>query len=643
MYAIPRVFKENKIKKASKPRGIADFCLTKAVSDDKIQQTYHYNQGGVIMYIDCVTNSGKPYLRVAESYSARENGVRKNRKRTIKNIGPMSRFDDGKPDFLKRAKQSFKDGNPIIPGLEDLVGNTPPIRKFTIEFDRDSIEDSFSDQKNCGYFLLDSLYDGLGVYDVLNLHKSRKKVKYDLNGMAKLLIFGRTLSPDSKLATFENRGDYLFPVTRSGKVSEIYTALDCLNEKSESIQKRMNLKIRQTIGRNTEVCFYDVTNYYFEIGDNDPDGGLRKKGVSKEKRGEPIVQMGLFIDDNGIPISYQLFPGNNTDTTTLRPAMKKTIDNMNFRRVIIVADGGLNSGPNIAHILDGGNGYIVSKSTKKSDKTVKAWMLDETDYRWNDVKTFKVKSQIRTRKIKAEDGSFREITEKLVCYWSKKHYEREHRENEKFVEYLESVIAFPDKLKDKQKKIEKFLKKSEIDKSTGEIIDTATCLSLDMDKIREYLDLMGYYTIMTSETDKTDVEIISKYHGLSRIEDSFRITKSDLEGRPVFVRTPEHINAHFLTCFIALSMIRFIQHKILKYQGKATNSTENWESGLSAERIQAALNEWRADSLPGGYYRMTMPSEDLLLIANAFGIDIDLRLPAESDLRKLKMSFDSAF
>ena len=220
------------------------------------------------------------------------------------------------------------------------------------------------------------------------------------------------------------------------------------------------------------------------------------------------------------------------------------------------------------------------------------------------------------------------------------HYERERQENEKFIQYLESVIAFPDKLKDKQKKIEKYLQKWEIDKATGEVVNTATALSLNMDKIREYLDVMGYYTIMTSEIHKSETEIISKYHGLSRIEDSFRITKSDLCGRPVFVRTPEHINAHFLTCFIALTMLRLIQHKILKQQGTVTNSTEKWKSGLSAERIQSALNGWCADPLPGGYYRMTKPSDDMLLIAQAFGFLAFPRLPIEPDLRRLKTAID---
>ena len=592
------------------------------------------------MFIELANNNGTKYLRIVEGYAFTENGNTKRRRRVVRNVGPLSRFDDGKPDYLARLRRSFAEGTPLIESLSDLSGALPVRKKVMIEFDVFNEIQAYCEPRNIGYFLLDALYDALGIYDVFNKHKSGGGINFDLNGAAKLLVFGRIFEPASKLSTYAQRDNYLFPVVSRLTQPEVYAALDNLDKKSETVQKRMNLKIRQSIGRNREVCFYDVTNYYFEIGENDEGGGLRKKGVSKEKRGEPIVQMGLFIDDNGIPISYQLFPGNNTDTTTLRPAMKKTIDNMNFDRVIIVADGGLNSGPNIAHILDGGNGYIVSKSTKKSDKTVKAWMLDEADYQWNDTRTFKVKSQIRTRKIKAEDGSFREISEKLVCYWSKKHYNRERRENEKFVEYLESVIAFPDKLKDKPRKIEKFLNKTEVDKETGEVIKTATALSLDMDKIREYLDLMGYYTVMTSEIDKSDEEIISKYHGLSRIEDSFRITKSDLEGRPVFVRTPEHINAHFLTCFIALTMIRFIQYKILKHQGKTTDSTENWESGLSAGRIQTALHEWKADPLPGGYYRLTKLSEDLKIILSSFGIDGNLILPIEPELRKLKYSID---
>ena len=147
---------------------------------------------------------------------------------------------------------------------------------------------------------------------------------------------------------------------------------------------------------------------------------------------------------------------------------------------------------------------------------------------------------------------------------------------------------------------------------------------------------------MTSETHKSDREIIDKYHGLSRIEDSFRIAKSDLEGRPVYVNTPEHINAHFLVCFIALTMIRLIQYRVLKHQGKSTMNEDGWESGLTAERIKKALVAFNADPQPDGYFRLRKLSGDLKLILESFGINADLRMPTVSELHELKYSFDRA-
>jgi hypothetical protein len=605
------------------------------------------------MQIVCTNNNGTKYLQVQEShYEISSDGKARQKRRVVKNLGPLSRFDDGQPGFLTRLRVSFREGHPILRELDELVRQMPP-PKIRLDLDPGVLTDCICDPKNIGYFLLDALYDALGVYDVLNFHKSHSKIEYELNGLVKLLVFGRVLWPGSKIGAFEKRERYLFEIMQSADPREIYRALDCLDEKSDAIQRRMNTKISSTIGRNMEVCFYDVTNYYFEIGWNDEDEkddkgvivrhGLRKKGVSKEKRREPIVQMGLFIDDNGLPIAYKLFPGNNTDQTTLRPALEKSIDKMGFGKVIIVADGGLNNEPNIAYILSKGNGYIVSKSTKKSDKTVKKWILEEEGYIWNEKRTFKMKSMIRKRKIKSANGKRVEITEKLVCYWSKKHYDREVKENAKFVEYLESVIRNPGKLKGKPRKIEKFLKKTEIAKETGEVVKTVTQLSIDEKKVQEYLNLLGYYTLMTSEIEKKEGEIINKYHGLSRIEDSFRITKSDLEGRPVYVRTPEHINAHFLICFIALTMIRLIQYRVLKFQGKSTQNEDGWESGITAERIKEALCSFQADALPSGYHRITRPNDDMKLILESIGLSTDLRLPTVSELRRLKFSFDKAW
>ena len=605
------------------------------------------------MYIDQVVNSGKPYLRVAESYSVRVYGVRKNKKRTVRNIGPLSRFDDGQPDFLRRLKKSFKDGSPIIAGLDDLISSVEPPSKLKIVFDRECDDDVFSDPKNIGYFFLDAIYDALGIYDILNMHKSQSRIEYDLNGHAKALVFGRALSPDSKCATWKGRDNYLFDVVSSENLIEVYRALDVLDELSEKIQRRMNSKITKHIGRSKSICFYDVTNYWFEIDDPDEDEvsetgevvkeGMRKRGPSKAKNRKPITQMGMFIDDNGIPVSYKIFPGNHIDQTTLRPAMKETINKMGFDRTVIVADGGLNSGKNLAHIVSQGNGYIVSKSAKGSTKEAKKWILDEEGYIWNEAKTFKLKSKIQMRTIKDEDGNNVAIKEKLISYWSKKQYDHAAHENRKFIEYLNEVAAHPDKLKDKQSKLQKYLIKTEADKETGEMVNSVSILSLDVEKINEDLGLMGYYTLMTSETEMDDSEVIDKYHGLSRIEAAFRVIKSDLDGRPVYVRSAGHINAHFLICFIALTMIRIIQHKVLKSQGIITNSTRNWEMGVTAEKIKSALSGFSSDALPSGYHRLTKISEDLAQIAAAFGVDVALRIPNESEIRKLKYSIDKSF
>jgi transposase len=602
------------------------------------------------MFIAKVVNCGKPYLQVMDSYSIVIDGVRKNRHRTLRNLGPLDRFDDGKPDFMKRLRQSFKDGKPIIPGLDDLISNARPPKKITMEFDREDEGTAFSDPKHAGHFLLDGLFDALGIHDVLSKHKSKTKIEYDLAGLAKLLIFGRVIDPASKISTWDSRSRYLFGVTDSEDSIEVYRALDVLDEESSRIQMRMNSKIRDGIGRNTDICFYDVTNYWFEINSNDEDtvdddgvvtDGLRKAGISKAHNRKPIVQMGLFMDDNGIPISYELFPGNHIDQTTLRPAMKKSIGKMDFGRVVVVADGGCNSGKNKLHILDGGNGYIISKSAKGSDKDTRKWILDGAGYRMNEKGTFKIKSMIRKRVIEDENGIKREIEEKIISYWSKKHYDYAIHENEGFMRYLEEVRAHPDKLKDKQKRYQKYIKKYIIDPKTGKKVpkkDAKVELVLDEVKIEEDLSLMGYYTLLTSEFDMADQEVIDKYHGLTRIEDAFRITKSQLEGRPVYVHDPGHINAHCLICFIALTMIRIIQWRILNMQDRPSNAARDWEMGLPAERIQKALSEFCADALPGGYYRMTRPTDDLKLLMGSFGIDTDLRIPTLHDLKQWKFA-----
>ncbi len=596
-------------------------------------------------HIECVKNNGKPYLRLAESRYVKDIGRQK--KFVLKNLGPLSKFDDGKPDFLKRFREKFKNGEIDFDGIT-YYSNLPTKKVFEINNEMNYIE-----LKNIGFLFLQSIYNSLGIYDLLREIKSNSKLEYDLNGLTKLLIFERILDPQSKKKTFENKDKFLFQVADSNDINQIYRALDVLSENSKKIQNRMNTKIKNSsIGRNTSLTYYDVTNYFFETmyGDDDTyeldenneiikdengepiivKKGFRKNGVSKENSKGPIVQMGLFIDNNGIPVSHKLFPGNTQDKTTFKNVLENDVDEMDLGKIIVVADNGMNTQENKYLIVDKGNGYIVSKSVKKSWKSQRDWALSDDNYTYirnssNEV-VFKYKSRINeiTLTYNNEDGtkSKKTVKEKEIIYWSKKHYEKELHQNQKFIEYLESCKENPDKLKDKQRKSQEYIKVLDIDKKTGEVIKTDKLIVFLDEKLEKYKETMGYYSIVTSEIEDDDKEIINRYHGLSRIEDSFRIIKSDLEGRPVYVWTEEHIKAHFLICFIALTIIRIIQYKILKYENKSTLNVDGWEQGVTAEKIKQALNNFKACSDKNGTCLISTPDIQIEKIVKSLGLEM---------------------
>ena len=615
------------------------------------------------MYLDCFKNCGKPYLRVMQNYYNNINGKIKITRKTIKNLGPLSNYDDGKPDILLRLREQFKNGSLI--SLNDLQipkkEEKPSILIEEIDFTLNP--------KNIGYFILNSIYNDLGIDILLNRIKSDSKIEYDLNGLVKLFVFDRILNPSSKFKAFQNRDKYLFPVTSCETDKDIYKPLDILAKYSKQIQLRMNTKIKNSsIGRKTDLTYYDVTNYYFETMYGDDDSyetdengqyivnedtgelkikkvGLRKKGVSKENRKEPIVQMGLFIDNNGIPVSHNLYPGNMQDKNTFTDIIKNSINDSDLGRIVVVADNGMNTQENLYLLTDKDNGYIVAKSVKKCWKSYQEWIQDPTDYLEikdnTGIVVFKYKSRIIERILKYTDKETgkkysKKIKEKEIVYWSKNHYERELHQNEKFIEYLESCKENPDKLKDKQRKSQEFIKVVQTDKKTGEVIKTKPLVVLLEDKIQKYKDTMGYYMIITSEIEEDDKEIINRYHGLSRIEDSFRIIKSDLEGRPVFVWTEEHIKAHFLICFIALTIIRIIQYKILKYQGKSTLNVDGWEQGITADKLKKVLNEFQADKINNDFFKIKKIDNNIEIILKSFDIDFNFENYTMKEIKVLR-------
>ena len=598
-------------------------------------------------HIEYVKTRNKTYLRIAESYY--DNKEHKQKKRIIKNLGDITKYDDGEPNFLERFREKFKNEGMIIDGVS-YQGVSPNTYSFTTSYDS-SRQDYSVDFKNLGYIFLDLIYNQIGISEVLRDYKSRHNYQIDIAGITRLLTFSRILSPASKSGTYQMKDDFFKPIV-SGETSlqSIYDTLTVLANQSSAIQTRMNTRIaKSNIGRKTDLTYYDVTNYYYETmyGDEDvldEDGkvikvALRKKGVSKEHRPEPIVQMGLFMDEHGIPVSFNLFPGNMQDKTTLTQ-MLRTNQLLPTTRTIVVADNGMHSQENLYLLAKDGNGYIVSKSVKQCWKSYQEWIEDDSGYEYiqnsNGDIVFKYKSRIHERTVSDKNGNRITIKEKEIIYWSLAHYKREVAQNQKFIDYLESCKEHPDKLKDRQRKTAEFIKITQIDPKTGERARTKAKVELNEEKIQKYKDTMGYYMIVTSEIDTPDRDIINKYHGLSRIEDSFRIIKSDLEGRPIYVRTNEHIKAHFLICFIALTLIRILQYKLLDTKGQHKKiDTDGWEQGMTAERIKKALSGYKVATDKNGVCIATGTNEDIKTIYDSFGVKYKMNVPTSNEIKRL--------
>ena len=602
------------------------------------------------MHIEKFKMNGKYYLRLVQSKRIDDaNGNRVSRKQLIYSIGAYDKFDDGQPDYLERLRQSFRDGTPLIPALLPYVGAPAP-QKYTVTFEEGD-EACFGSPKLFAPCILDPAFSALGLDEFFASIKHSSKIQYDLQGIVRLLTFSRILDPASKISTMRQNDSYYQPLVKSTNDDSVYDALDVIYENRYKIIQRLNTCISRGIGRSVDNVYYDVTNFFFET--ENPDGdildeagdviqkGLRKMGVSKENRNQPIVQVGLFLDSNGIPISIESFPGNTLDHLTLRSAMQSTVNMLGLDRFIMVADRGMYSGTNMCHVLNQGHGYIVSKSIKQSSRAEQRWILDQEGYKETSDQ-FKYKSRIVDRTVTDEDGTKRQIREKTVVYWSRSYYARERHQNQSFLEFIEKLKANPNGFKvtaAQSRSLKKFLKKDMLNKKTGEVLDGSKLLAMiDEDKLTQFNDLMGYYQIVTSELDMPDLEVIDKYHGLTQIEDQFHEMKGTLETRPIYVRTPEHIQAHLMICFMALTMMRVMQHKI-KAVLPPRGEDCCWTYGLPGKRLARALADWKVDKLPGDYYRMlNVGSEDLKVILKAFGVVLPVKLFSRGDLRALKSS-----
>ena len=537
-------------------------------------------------------------------------------KQTVKRFGYVDEFTNVYDDPIAHFQEVVKE----MTRLEKEAKT-----KMTLDiFKGEELQPSFGLRKNIGYMPLSQLYETLEISRFFANRQRNLKVRYSLNSILKILVFSRILFPASKKKTFEQRERFFEIMDFS--LDDVYRSLGLLHRYANDLKVFLHEQVTAKYGRKTDLVYYDVTNYYFEIDQQD---ALRKKGVSKEHRPNPIVQMGLLMDSEGLPVTYELFSGNTNDCETLMPLLQDVRQQYNIGRFIVVADKGLNTSNNTAMALAKGDGYIYAQSILKANAELKAFCLDDDGYQHlgSPEAGFKYKSRIAPRTLRIENAEGKmvsvDIDEKQVLFYSEKYAKRAREQRQEVINKALNLIASPSKAAAAASYgASKYIKGIDYDKATGEILKTAEYVYLDEKKIEEEAQFDGYYALVTSELDMPEQEVIEHYRGLWKIEESFRLTKSDLEARPVYVSLEEHINAHFLTCFIALLFTRLLQLK--------TNHQ------FPAGQLLEALRNANGTLLNDNIYAFDFYNDCLKTLGETFQIPFQYKYLNKSEINKMK-------
>ena len=424
-----------------------------------------------------------------------------------------------------------------------------------------------SPEKLIGYFPLKNINDRLSVKKYIDLMQTATDFRFNVFDMMSSLVYARLVHPCSKAKTYEEVIPKLFD-TYDYSLNQLYDGLEYIGCEYEKIIEIYNHQIQQMYSFNTSHTYFDCTNFYFEI---DREDDFRRKGPSKENKKEPIVGMGLLLDANQIPIGMKLYPGNESE----KPVLRNIIDDLKTRnsisgKTIQVADKGLNCAENIVHALKSGDGYIFSKSVKLLPETEVTWVLLDNDYRditdKNGHLLYRIKECVDdfTYSITDATGKKRKVQlrEKRVATFNPKLAEKQTLEIKKQVEKAIALKTAKAK-KSEYGDCAKYVTFITTDKKGNETDGTVKAV-LNEDIINKSLKLAGYNLLVSSETRMSAAEIYSAYHNLWRIEESFRIMKSQLDARPVYLQKENTITGHFLICYLAVLLTRLLQFKVLK-------------------------------------------------------------------------------
>ena len=483
-----------------------------------------------------------------------------------------------------------------------------------------------SPEKLLGYFPLKNLCDSLRCKNYIDLMQTATGFRFNVFDMMSALVYARVVHPCSKLKTYIEVIPKLFEKYEFS-LDQLYSGLGYIGSEYEKIIEIFNHQVALKYPFDTSHSYFDCTNFYFEI---DREDDFRLKGPSKENKKEPIVGMGLLLDANQIPIGMKIYPGNESE----KPVIRDIIDDLKQRnrisgKTIQVADKGLNCFENILHALKAGDGYIFSKSVKMLPETEKIWVLLENDY--VDVKNKKGEVLYRIKdcvddfnyNYTDKDGHRKtlKLTEKRVVTFNPKLAEKQTLEINRQVEKAKKLRACEAKKSeygDSSKYVTFIPTDKKGEKTTGKVK-----VEINEKAIENAKKLAGYNMIVTSEIRMTASGIYAAYHNLWRIEESFRIMKSQLDARPVFMQKQETITGHFLICYLSVLLTRLFQIHVLK-------------DGYGTEEIFDFIHDFRVAKISDRkYINLTRSSSFIKDLTVRTGLPLTSYFLGNEDINKM--------
>ena len=516
--------------------------------------------------------------------------------------------------------------------VDELNSNLPNRKEMKIG--------DISSSKNLGYFLIKSMIDYLDFDYILKLMSSNMKFHFNLSDFVRSMIYAQIVNPGSKHKAFEKVMPNIYG-TESFSYDQILDTINYIGNDYQKFVELLNISIQKKWKRNTSNAYFDCTNYYFEIDLPKED---RQFGPSKEERHLPIIGQALLLDEDQIPIGMSLYPGNESE----KPKIRESIENLKQRfdidsRIVQVADKGLNCARNIyAASKEANDGYIFSKSVhgKNLSKQEKQWVLLENENNiWNEVKDsngkliYKYKECIDTFKYKFtnEEGKCVEfnVKEKRVVSYNPSLARKQKAQIQKQIDKAIAISSLKQASKEEYGDSIKYVNFTSIDKE-GEVVKSIP--SLNQEKIDEDLSFAGYNLLVTSEINKSAQDIYNTYHGLWRIEESFRVMKTYLEARPVYLQNKESIYGHFTICYMALTILRLIELKVF-----------NDELPIG-QIIEFIKNYNITETLEGSFINNATKSNTLSIIQKRYGLskldNIQLRKKDVENILTSELFFD---